>query len=99
MGWLAGGIISASRQDRFTPRLLPPSARSRVTRLFDDQLEVWTLIIQKSTVIPPSLMVLYDLVTNIQHGLIVTGLVMQEGTNQLKKHLLLTFSLIKRLVL
>ena len=26
--------------------------------LFDDQLEVWTLIIQKSTVIPPSLMVL-----------------------------------------
>ena len=27
---LAGGIISASRQDRFTPRLLPPSARSRV---------------------------------------------------------------------
>ena len=27
-------------------------------QLFDDQLEVWTLIIQKSTVIPPSLMVL-----------------------------------------
>ena len=24
-------------------------------QLFDDQLEVWTLIIQKSTVIPPSL--------------------------------------------
>ncbi len=28
-------------------------------QLFDDQLEVWTLIIQKSTVIPPSLMVLF----------------------------------------
>ena len=29
-------------------------------QLFDDQLEVWTLIIQKSTVIPPSLMVLFS---------------------------------------
>ena len=28
-------------------------------QLFDDQLEVWTLIIQKSTEIPPSLMVLF----------------------------------------
>ena len=28
-------------------------------QLFDDQLEVWTLIIEKSTVIPPSLMVLF----------------------------------------
>ena len=28
-------------------------------QLFDDQLEVWTLIIPKSTVIPPSLMVLF----------------------------------------
>ena len=27
---------------------------------FDDQLEVWTLIIKKSTVIPPSLMVLFS---------------------------------------
>ena len=27
-------------------------------QLFDDQLELWTLIIQKSTVIHPSLMVL-----------------------------------------
>ena len=26
---------------------------------FDDQLEVWTLLIEKSTVIPPSLMVLF----------------------------------------
>ena len=26
---------------------------------FDDQLEVWTLINQKSTVIPPSLMVMF----------------------------------------
>ena len=32
-------------------------------KLFDDQLEVWTLIIQKSTVIPPSLMVLFFLET------------------------------------
>ena len=29
-------------------------------QLFDDQLEVWTLIIQKSTVIPSSPMVLFD---------------------------------------
>ena len=29
-------------------------------QLFDDQLEVWTLIIRKSTVIPPSLMVLFS---------------------------------------
>ena len=28
-------------------------------QLFDDQWEVWTLIIQKSMVIPPSLMVLF----------------------------------------
>ena len=28
-------------------------------QLFDDQLEVWTLIIEKSTVISPSLMVLF----------------------------------------
>ena len=33
-------------------------------QLFDDQLEVWTLIIQKFTVIPPSLMPthIYDIV-------------------------------------
>ena len=30
-------------------------------QLFDDQSEVWTLIIEKSTVIPPSLMVLFFL--------------------------------------
>ena len=30
-----------------------------VPQLFNDQLEVWTLIIQNSTVIPPSLMVLF----------------------------------------
>ena len=29
-------------------------------QLFDDKLEVWTLIIQNSTVIPPSLMVLFS---------------------------------------
>ena len=32
-------------------------------QLFDDQLEVWTLINQKSTVIPPSLMVLFNIVS------------------------------------
>ena len=32
-------------------------------QLFDDQLEVGTLIIQKSTVIPPSLMVLFVMVS------------------------------------
>ena len=31
-------------------------------QVFDDQLEVWSLIIQKSTVIPPSLMVLFSCV-------------------------------------
>ena len=31
-------------------------------QLFDDQLEVWTLIIEKSTVIPPSLMVLLSVI-------------------------------------
>ena len=38
-------------------------------QLFDDQLEVWTLIIQKSTVIPPSLMVLFyaDMRTSSMH--------------------------------
>ena len=35
-------------------------------QLFDDQLEVWTLIIEKSTVIPPSRMVLFS---TIWHGL------------------------------
>ena len=30
-------------------------------QIFDDQLDVWTLIIEKSTVIPPSLMVLFFL--------------------------------------
>ena len=33
-------------------------------QLFDDKLEVWTLIIQYSTVIPPSLMVLFSVVNN-----------------------------------
>ena len=31
-------------------------------QLFDDQLEVWTLIIQKSTVIPSSPMVLFIII-------------------------------------
>ena len=35
-------------------------------QLFDDQLEVWTLIIQKSTVIPSSPMVLLILKTHCE---------------------------------
>ena len=31
VGWLAGSTISAPRQDRLTPRPLPPSARSRMS--------------------------------------------------------------------
>ena len=34
-------------------------------QLFDDQLEVWTLTIQKSTVIPQSLMVLFLIILGI----------------------------------
>ena len=41
-------------------------------QLFDDQLEVWTLIIQKSTVIPPSLIVLFYSPRNI-HGVVVNS--------------------------
>ena len=35
-------------------------------QLFDDQLEVWTLIIQKSTVIPPSPMVLFSYISALR---------------------------------
>ena len=35
---------------------------------FDDQLEVWTLIIQKYTVIPPSLMMVLLLRKFLRHG-------------------------------
>ena len=41
------------------PQLFDDSKLFNDPQLFDDQLEVWTLIIQKSTVIPTSLMVLF----------------------------------------
>ena len=40
------------------PQLLEDPQLLDGSQPFDDQLEVWTLIIQKSTVISPSLMVL-----------------------------------------
>ena len=46
-------IISNDSRDSNDPKELDDP------QLFDDQLEVWTLIIQKSTLIPPSLMVLF----------------------------------------
>ena len=46
-------IISNDSRDSNDPKELDDP------QLFDDQLEVWTLIIQKSTVIHPSLIVLF----------------------------------------
>ena len=43
------------------PQVLDDPQLSDDPQLFDDQIEVWTLINQKSTVIPPSLMVLFQL--------------------------------------
>ena len=50
------------------PQLLEDPQLLDGSQLFDDQLEVWTLIIQKSTVIPPSRMVLFfiTLLINMQ---------------------------------
>ena len=42
------------------PQLLVDPQPFDDPQLFDDQLEVWTLIIQKSTVIPSSPMVLFS---------------------------------------
>ena len=44
-----------------TPQLFDDPQLFHDPQLLDDQLEAWTLIIQKSTVIPPSLMVLFFL--------------------------------------
>ena len=55
VGWWNLMIISNERMDFNGPKELDDP------QLFDGQLEVWTLIIQKSTVIPPSLMVLFDI--------------------------------------
>ena len=41
------------------PSYLMIPSHSMIPRLFDGQLEVWTLIIQKSTVILPSFIVLF----------------------------------------
>ena len=40
-------------------------------QLFNDQLEVWTSIIEMSTVIPPSLMVLFISSLSYTHGLVI----------------------------
>ena len=53
-------IISNESMDFNNPKELDDPQLFDDLQLFDGQLEVWTLIIQKSTVIPPSLMVLFD---------------------------------------
>ena len=52
-------IISNESMDFNDPKELDDPQLFDDLQLFDDQLEVWTLMIQKSTVIPSSLMVLY----------------------------------------
>ena len=52
-------IISNESMDFNDPKGLDDPKLFDDPQLFYDQLEVWTLIIQKSTVIPPSLMVLF----------------------------------------
>ena len=57
-------IISNESMDFNDPKELNDPNYSMIpdiprSQLFNDQLEVWTLIIQKCTVIPPSLMVLF----------------------------------------
>ena len=52
-------INSNESMDFNDPKELNDSQLFDDPQLFDDQLEVWTLTIQKSTVIPPSLMVLF----------------------------------------
>ena len=55
---LVGLVDSNDPKDLDDPQLFDDPSYSMIPQLFDDQLEVWTLIIQKSTVIPPSLIVL-----------------------------------------
>ena len=52
-------IISSESMDFIDQKEFDDPQLFDDTQLFDDQLEVWTLIIQKSTVILPSLMVLF----------------------------------------
>ena len=54
-------IISNESMNFKDPKELDDPQLSDDPQLFHDQLEVWTLIIQKPTVIPPSLMVLLNL--------------------------------------
>ena len=42
-------------------------------QVFDDQLEVWTLIIEKSTVIPSSPMVLFYVRSSLRQRLKIPG--------------------------
>ena len=52
-------IISNESMDFNNPKDLNDPQLFDDPQLYDDQLEVWTLIIQKSTVIPSSAMVLF----------------------------------------
>ena len=52
-------IISNESMDFNDPKEFNDPQLFDDPQLCDDQLEVWNLIIHKSTVIPPSLMVLY----------------------------------------
>ena len=54
--------ISNERNSIIPNYLMIPAIRW--SPAIDDRLEVWTLIIQNSTVIPPSLMVLFSVVNN-----------------------------------
>ena len=53
-------IISNESIDLSDPKEFDDSQLFDDPQLFDDQLEAWTLINQKSTVLPPSLMVLFS---------------------------------------
>ena len=59
-------------KDLDDPQLFDDPSYSMIPQLFDDQLEVWTLIIEKSTVIPPSLMVLFFMTFAIKGGVLST---------------------------
>ena len=52
-------IISSESTDFNDPKEFDDPQLFDDPQQFDDRLEVWTLIIQKSTVIPPSQMVLF----------------------------------------
>ena len=51
-------IISNECMDINDPKEFDDPQLFDDTQQFDDQLEIWTLIIQESTMIPPSVMVL-----------------------------------------